>query len=106
MLHFGVHQRGMPLTRLVELNSFNPARRFGLWPRKGHIDVGFDADLVLVDLDEERTVTHTGKGTCIYEGWKLKGWPVMTVARGDIVYENGVVAETNYGRGRCVTLPA
>ena len=106
MLHFGVHQRGLPLSRLVELNSFNPARRFGLWPRKGHIDVGFDADLVLVDLDEERTVEHTGKGTCIYEGWTLKGWPVMTVARGEVVYENGAVDERHYGRGRCVTVPA
>jgi dihydroorotase-like cyclic amidohydrolase len=106
MLHFGVHQRGVPLSRLVQMNSFNPARRFGLWPRKGEIEVGFDADLVLVDLDEERTVEHNGKGTCIYEGWKLKGWPVMTVARGEVVYENGEVSEQHYGRGRCVTVPS
>jgi dihydroorotase-like cyclic amidohydrolase len=106
MLHFGVHQRGLPLSRLVQLNSANPARRFGLWPRKGNIEVGFDADLVLVDLDEERTVTHTGKGTCIYEGWKLKGWPVLTVARGTVVYENGIVDESLFGRGRCVSVPA
>jgi dihydroorotase (multifunctional complex type) len=106
MLHFGVHQRGLSLSRLVQLNSTNPARRFGLWPRKGNIDVGFDADLVLVDLDEERTVEHRGKGTCIYEGWKLKGWPVMTVARGEVIYENGRVDESRFGRGRCVTLPA
>ncbi len=106
MLHFGVHQRGLSLSRLVQLNSTNPARRFGLWPRKGNIEVGFDADLVLVDLDEERTVEHRGKGTCIYEGWKLKGWPVMTVARGEVIYENGRVDESRFGRGRCVTLPA
>jgi dihydropyrimidinase len=106
MLHFGVHQRGLPLSRLAQLNSANPARRFGLWPRKGNIEVGFDGDLVLIDLDEERTVTHTGKGTCIYEGWKLKGWPVLTVARGQVVYENGKVNESAFGRGRCVTVPA
>lgn len=106
MLHFGVHQRGMSLSRLVQLNATNPARRFGLWPKKGDIAVGFDADLVMVDLDEERTVEHTGKGTCIYEGWKLKGWPVMTVARGQVVYENGQVDESLFGRGRCVSLPA
>lgn len=105
MLHFGVHQRQLPLSRLVQLNSTNPARRFGLWPRKGNIEVGFDADLVLVDLDEERTVNHTGKGTCIYEGWKLKGWPVLTVSRGTVVAENGKADETQFGRGRCVTLP-
>ncbi|SCK20153.1 dihydropyrimidinase [Variovorax sp. HW608] len=103
MLHFGVHQRGLPLSRLVQLNSANPARRFGLWPRKGNIEVGFDADLVLVDLDEERTVHHTGKGTCIYEGWKLKGWPVLTVSRGAVVYENGKVDESLFGRGRCLS---
>ena len=106
MLHFGVHQRGLPLSRLAQLNSANPARRFGLWPRKGNIEVGFDGDLVLIDMDEERTVTHTGKGTCIYEGWKLKGWPVLTVARGEVVYENGKVNESAFGRGRCVTVPA
>jgi dihydropyrimidinase len=106
MLHFGVHQRGLPLSRLVQLNSANPARRFGLWPRKGNIEVGSDADMVLVDLDEERTVRHTGKGTCIYEGWKLKGWPVLTVARGAVVYENGEVDESLFGRGRCLSQPA
>lgn len=106
MLHFGVHQRGLPLSRLVQLNSANPARRFGLWPRKGNIEVGFDADLVLVDLDEERTVHHTGKGTCIYEGWKLKGWPVLTVSRGAVVYENGKVDESLFGRGRCLSNPS
>lgn len=106
MLHFGVHQRGLPLTRLVALNSYHPARRFGLWPKKGSLQAGADADLVLVDLDEERTVRHTGKGTCIYDGWTLKGWPVVTVARGEIVYEDGAVRQDAFGRGRCVTLPA
>jgi dihydroorotase-like cyclic amidohydrolase len=106
MLHFGVHQRGLPLSRLVQLNSTNPARRFGLWPKKGNIEVGFDADMVLVDLDEERTVKHTGKGTCIYEGWKLKGWPVMTISRGAVIYENGQVDESQFGRGLCLTVPS
>jgi dihydroorotase (multifunctional complex type) len=106
MLHFGVHKRGLSLSRLAQLNSANPARRFGLWPRKGNIEVGFDADMVLIDLDEERTVRHTGKGTCIYEGWTLKGWPVLTVARGAVLYENGVVDESQFGRGRCLSVPA
>lgn len=106
MLHFGVHQRGLPLPRLVQLNSTHPARRFGLWPRKGNIAVGFDADLVLIDLDEERVVRHEGKGTCIYEGWALKGWPVLTVARGSVVYQDGVVDESQFGRGRCLSVPA
>jgi dihydroorotase-like cyclic amidohydrolase len=106
MLHFGVHQRGMSLSRLVQLNSYHPARRFGLWPKKGSLQAGADADLVLVDLDEERAVKHTGHGMCIYEGWKLKGWPVLTVARGRVVYENGEVDQSYSGRGRCVIRPA
>lgn len=106
LLHFGVHQRGMSLSRLVELNSYNPARRFGLAPKKGTLRTGADADFILVDLDMEKTVEHTGKGTCIYTGWKLKGWPVLTVSRGTVLMEDGHVDESGFGRGRCVTVPA
>ena len=105
MLHFGVHARGLALSRLVELNSYNPAKLFGLLPRKGVIAVGADADLVVVDLDLERTVEATGKGTCLYDGWKLRGWPVLTLSRGRVVAEDGVVDETEYARGRCVSVP-
>ena len=105
LLNEGVHNRGLPLSRLVELNSYSPARRFGLYPRKGSLQVGADADLVLVDLDEERQVVHEGNGTCIYEGWTLRGWPVLTVSRGRAVFEDGEVDATASGHGRCVTRP-
>lgn len=105
MLHHGVHERGLSLSRLVELNSYNPARRFGLLPRKGTIEVGADADLVVVDLDEERTVEHTGKGTSLYAGWRLRGWPVMTLVRGNVVFADGEVDQTQGGKGRCVNVP-
>ena len=105
MLHFGVHERGLPLSRLVELNSYNPARRFGLLPRKGIMAVGADADLVVVDLDLEKTVQAGDKGTCLYDGWKLRGWPVLTVSRGRIVAEDGAVDEGEYAKGRCVSVP-
>ena len=105
LLNEGVHNRGLPLSRLVEMNSYTPARRFGLYPRKGSLRPGADADLVLVDLDEEREVVHEGKGTCIYGGMRLKGWPVLTVSRGRVVFENGEVDPGAAGHGRCVTRP-
>ena len=105
MLHFGVYERGLSLSRLSELNSYNPAKQFGLYPQKGALAIGSDADLVVIDLDEERVVEHDGKGTCLYVGWKLRGWPVMTISRGDIVYDAANPAEPKYGRGRCVTIP-
>jgi dihydroorotase (multifunctional complex type) len=105
MLHFGVHQRGLPLTQLVRMNSYNPARRFGLLPRKGVLAVGADADLVVVDLDAEKTVRHSGKGTSLYDGWTLRGWPVLTISRGRVVAENGVADPGQAGGGRCATVP-
>ena len=102
MLSEGVHKRDLPLSRLVQLNSFNPAVRFGLYPRKGVLQPGADADLVLVDLDEERDVVHDGKGTCIYEGLRLKGWPVLTVSRGRVVFEDGEVDPDSSGHAECL----
>ena len=106
LLSEGVHKRGLPLPKLVAMNSYNPARRFGLYPRKGSLQPGADADLVLVDLNEERDVLHDGKGTCIYEGMRLKGWPVMTVSRGRVIFEDGVVDPDSVGHAMCVTRPS
>lgn len=105
LLNEGVHNRGLPLSSLVAMNSYGPAKRFGLYPKKGAIRVGSDADLVMVDMDEVRTVEHTGNGHCIYEGMELKGWPVMTVSRGRVVFENGEVDPDAVGHGECVTRP-
>lgn len=105
LLHFGVRERGLPLTQLVRMNSYNPARRFGLLPRKGLIAVGADADLVVVDLDLAKTVQHTGKGTSLYDGWTLRGWPVLTLSRGRIVAQDGEPDPAQAGTGRCVTIP-
>jgi len=105
MLQFGHHERGLPLTDLVRLNSYNPARRFGLLPRKGVLAIGADADLVVVDLEREAVVDHKGKGTCLYQGWKLRGWPVITVLRGRVVAEEGLLDDAAHGGGRCVTVP-
>jgi len=91
MLSEGVNKGRIPLTKLVEVCCQNPAKIFGLYPKKGAIAVGSDADLVIVDLDKTRTVTkdmiHSSAGWSIYEGWEIKGWPVMTILRGDLLTE-------------------
>lgn len=102
----GVIKRGLTLQQLSAVNAYGPAKRFGIYPAKGSLEPATDADLVLIDMDEERIVEHEGKGTCIYTGMKLRGWPVLTVAGGRVIYEDGVVDESAHGTGRCITVPA
>ena len=99
-------KRGLTLSQLSAVNAHGPARRFSLAHAKGAIEPGMDADLVLVDLDAERVVPAPVKGTSIYQGMTLKGWPVTTIARGRIVYENGTVDDRAFGGGACLTVPA
>ena len=105
LITHGVLRRGLTLKQLSIVNAYGPARRFGLYPHKGSLEVGADGDAVLIDLDQERAVRHDGHGTCIYEGWKLKGWPVLTASKGRIVFESGQVDESAFGTGRCLTRP-
>jgi dihydropyrimidinase len=102
LLSEGYHKRKVPLERIVEVISRNSAQIFGLYPRKGSISVGADADLTFVDLDRERTVDHrefgSHAGYSIYDGWRLRGWPVMTMVRGGFVMrENEIVVDGGYG---------
>lgn len=102
LLSEGVNRGRLGLQRVAELTAGQPARTFGLH-QKGTIRVGGDADLVLVDLDEERTVSHTwhhsGAPYSIYEGHRLKGWPVLTMVRGTVVAEGDtMVGEPGHGR--------
>ena len=53
----------------------------------------------------EKEVVNEEKGTCIYEGMKLKGWPFMTISRGEVVCENNQVDDSFYGRGKCLIHP-
>ena len=90
-----VNRGRLSLDRLVRITSYNPARLFGVYPRKGVIQVGSDADLVIVDLGKEETIenktTYTKVGWTPYDGRRVKGVPVMTLVRGKVVMENGVV---------------
>ena len=91
----GDRQGRISLQRFVELTSSNAARLFGLYPRKGSIAVGSDADLVIFDPDLERTVNATmlksNADYSVYEGWHVTGWPVLTIRRGEIVYRDGAI---------------
>ena len=95
-------------TRLVAAVSTNPARFFGLYPRKGHLAPGADADLIIVDPLKTRTVRaadlHGGEDHSIYEGFTLRGAVETTIARGEVVYDRGRVLGSP-GRGRYLGRP-
>jgi allantoinase len=95
----------LDLPRLVRLTSENPARLFGLWPRKGALAPGADADVVLVDLQTEWVHDHRTLYTkardvaLLYDGLRLRGRPVATVVRGRVVMRDGqVVGPPGWGR--------
>ena len=91
----GVRAGRLSLRRLVEVTSTNAARLFGLYPRKGTIAVGSDADLVLFDPQLTRTVERemikSNAGHSVYEGWEVTGWPVVTLRRGEVVFRDDEV---------------
>ena len=93
LLSEGVLRRGLTLARAVDLVSSNPARQFGLYPKKGAIAIGSDADFSIVDLEAQRTVTveglHSAQDFTPFEGMKLSGWPVVTLLRGQVVFKDG-----------------
>jgi dihydroorotase-like cyclic amidohydrolase len=91
------------LERVVELFSTNVAKHLGVYPRKGTLRVGADADITLIDMEKEDVIDparlESKCGITPYEGWKLKGLPVGTLVRGRFVFEDGkVVGEPGYGR--------
>ena len=100
---FGVVEHKMPLPHLVSLLSANPAKIFGLWPRKGDIRPGSDADLVLFDPRPSRRLAasdlHSRAGYSPYEGLALTGKVHTTICRGRVVYRDGaIVAERGFGQ--------
>jgi dihydropyrimidinase len=103
LLSEGVHRRGMSLGRVAKLTSENPARLFNLYPRKGAIQVGADADFTVVDLDLQREVRwqdlQSFADYSIWDGQRLRGWPVLTILRGRVVARDGAfVGEPGVGR--------
>lgn len=99
----GVNKGLVSLERIVEVSSYNPAKIYGLYPRKGVIQLGADADLTIVDMALEKTYTaeisNSKANWSPYFGRKFKGWPIMTLVRGEVVYNNGqIMVEAGYGK--------
>jgi dihydropyrimidinase len=96
LLHsFGVKPGRLNRPDLVRLLCENPARTFGLWPRKGSLAPGADADLVLFDPRPERTLSatelHSRSGFSPYEGLSVTGKVIATILRGQVVYRDGEI---------------
>ncbi len=110
LLSEGVNQDRISVERVAEVTSYNTARIFGMYPKKGTIQKGSDADLMIVDLELEKKVTpellQSYSDYTIYDGWKLKGWPVITMVRGKVVMEDGQVEKGLLGHGQFVPRPA
>ena len=91
----GVGKRGLSLERFVATTSTNAARIFGLYPKKGVLRVGSDADVVIWNPRRTGTVRaeedHSKSDYSVYEGWSVTGWPELTIRRGEVVVEGGRV---------------
>lgn len=108
----GVRTGRITLGRFVEATSTNAAKLFGLFPRKGTVAIGSDADLVIFDPGLTRTVEgsmlKSNADYSVYEGWQVTGWPILTVRRGEIVFrDDQVVGQPGSGAilRRQVTIP-
>ena len=91
----GVSDGWLSLERLSAISAERPAQIYGIYPRKGVIAVGADADMVIVDMKLEKTIRNedqiTACGWTPYDGKKVKGWPTMSIIRGEAVMENDIV---------------
>lgn len=98
----GVSKGRIDITTFVALAATNAAKLYGLYPRKGTIAVGSDADLVIWDKDREVVITndllHHNCDYTPYEGMQVRGWPVMVMSRGEVVVEEGKL-QVEPGRG-------
>lgn len=92
LLTEGYQKRGLPLHRIAEITSYNSAIYHALYPKKGTIALGSDADLAIIDLEKEREVSidtlHSAQDFTPFEGIRYKGWPVCTILRGKVIFEN------------------
>src|SRR5947208_7379015 len=101
----GVGKRGMSLERYVDITATNAAKILGLYPRKGVIAPGSDADFALIDPTIRKTLTKDDFHVTDYnpwEGWQVTGWPVMTILRGRVIADRGKLLGST-GDGQLLT---
>jgi len=104
MLSEGVNKGRITLEKLVQVLCYNNAKVFGIYPQKGTIQIGSDADLVIVDLEKKVRFSaaqqhYKFSDFTPYEGWEIKGWPVLTMVRGKVVVKNGeMMAKPGWGK--------
>ncbi|MEM4218273.1 MAG: amidohydrolase family protein [Candidatus Methanomethylicaceae archaeon] len=95
ILSEGVNKGRIPFSKVPEICSTNAAKIFGLYPRKGALQIGADADLVVADMNKEVVLRsenlYSKCGWTPYEGMHVKGYPVMTFLRGNKMMENGQI---------------
>ncbi|MGB4848504.1 MAG: dihydropyrimidinase [Saprospiraceae bacterium] len=101
----GVQKGRITLNKFVEVTSTNAAKIFGLFPRKGCVAVGSDADLILFDPNAQHTLSvkthHMNVDYSAYEGWKLQGKCKATILRGQVAVDNGEI-KINKGYGQFI----
>ncbi|HSB50167.1 MAG TPA: dihydroorotase family protein [Nitrosopumilaceae archaeon] len=102
----GVNKGRITLQQLVEFTSTNASRIFGMLPKKGILQKDSDADIVMIDMKKENKVSSQlldgFSDYTVYDGWNLKGWPVKTIVRGEIVAEDFEITGKQ-GHGKYVT---
>lgn len=101
----GLNKGRLSLSRFVEVTSRNAAIHFGLYPKKGSMELGADADFTVIDLEREFVIDQEKVLTMAkytpFHGMKLKGKPVMTIVRGQVIYDEdngGIVGRQGYGQ--------
>ena len=98
----GVRNNRITIRELVEMLSVNPAKIFGLYPEKGSLEIGTDADLTVFDPNVEKKLTaenlHSAAEYSPYHDFTVKGYPVMTFRRGNLIFDNKLRAEKGSGK--------
>ncbi|NYV68216.1 dihydropyrimidinase [Bacillus sp. Gen3] len=103
LYHFGVHEKRISLQKFVEVSSFNAAKIFGLYPKKGIIQVGSDADIVILDPNRTSVISKQTQFQSteynVYEGFEIRGKITHVLSRGEVIVKENVVLGKP-GRGK------